>query len=659
MRDIAGRFIGAQASGIVSGMHRRAMRYCAGLLAAAMTAAAQAPATVQATQSSTVAPQAQSPGQQPAKLPTPGERRRAAKRYLVASKLYQNAHFEEALDRYREAAKLDPTNNDYQLAEQVAQSHAVTALLQTAAQSRTRGDRATARAALQQAQTLDPGNAEVAAHLRQLADEVIAADPDLGRGKQHEPALGSIEHLAPADGVRSFHVRAAQRQVIQQVFRAWGIEPSIDDSVRGNVVRLDLDDATFAQAAQAVSMVTNTFFVAIDPHRAVVARDTRDLRQQFTREGVETIPLSGMTNTEMTDFGSMARNVFEIQQVSVNPTAGTITLRAPEDVLDAFNATYRDLSEGRSEVLIDVRILQIAHSNARNTGFTPPQTITAFNVYAEEQAILNQNQALVQQIISSGLAAPGDTLAILGILLASGQVSSSIFSNGIALFGGGIALSGISPGPVQFNLNLNSSDSRELDEYQIRLEDGEEGTLKSGTRYPIETSSYSSLGGSSLNIPGLNLPGTSGGLSGLLSSLQGASTNIPMVQYQDLGLVLKATPRVLRSGNVALNIDMKISALEGSSVNGVPVLANRAYSGVTTLRANEGIVIASEMDSSEARAVSGWPGLSEIPGLNDITDKNAQRSESTLLIIMTPRLVRRAHGFGHSPMMPVERSVTR
>jgi tetratricopeptide (TPR) repeat protein len=637
------------------------MTFCACLLMAAMTAVAQAPqapASVQATQSSSIAPQVPQSPSQPVKLPTSGERRRAAKLYLEGSKLYQNAHFEEALDRYREAARLDPTNNDYQLAEQVAQSHAVTALLQTAAQSRTRGDRATARTILEQAQTLDPGNADVGAHLRQLADDVVAADPDLG-GQRRGPDLGGIEHLSPAGGVRSFHVHAAQRQVIQQVFRAWGIEPAIDDSVRGNVVRLDLDNATFAQAARAVSMVTNTFFVAIDPHRAVVARDTRDLRQQFTREGVETVPLSGMTNTEMTDVGSMARNVFEIQQVSVDPTAGTITLRAPEDVLNAFNATYRDLREGRSEVLIDVRILQIAHNNARNTGFTPPQTVTAFNVYSQEQAILNQNQALVQQIISSGLAAPGDTLAILGILLASGQVSSSIFSNGIALFGGGITLSGLSPGPAQFNLNLNSSDSRELDEFQLRLEDGEEGTLKSGTRYPIQTSSYSSLSANSLNIPGLNSAGTSGGLSGLLSSLQGASTSIPMVQYQDLGLVLKATPRVLRSGNVALNVDMKISSLAGSSVNGVPVLANRAYSGVTTLRADEGIVIASEMDSNETRAVSGWPGLSEIPGLNDVTDKSAQRNESTLLIIMTPRLARRAHGFGHSPMMPVERSLTR
>ncbi len=256
--------------------------------------------------------------------------------------------------------------------------------------------------------------------------------------------------MRPRTACAAFTCEPARRQIIQQVYRAWGIDATVDDSVRGNVVKLDLDDADFAEAVRVVSMLTDSFHVTVDPHRALVARDTRDMRQQYTRNGVETVSLSGLTTTEMTDVGNMARNVFEIQQTSVDPTAATITLRAPEATLNAFNATYRDLTEGRGEVVVDVRLLQLAHNKARNTGVTPPQTVTAFNVYAEEQAILNQNQALVQQIISSGLAAPGDTLAILGILLASGQVSSSIFSNGIALFGGGLTLSGVSAGPGAF-----------------------------------------------------------------------------------------------------------------------------------------------------------------------------------------------------------------
>ena len=283
--------------------------------------------------------------------------------------------------------------------------------------------------------------------------------------------------------------------------------------------------------------------------------------------------------------------------------------------LNAFNVTLRDLLDGRSQVLLDVRLIELAHNRPRNTGAQLPQQITAFNVYAEEQAILNANQSLVQQIISSGLAAPGDTLAILGILLASGQVSSSIFSNGIALFGGGLTLSGLSPGPSTLNLNLNSSDSRELDDFELRLGDGEEGTLRSGTRYPIMTSSYSNTGTSGINIPGLTSAGSSSSLSSLLSSLQGATTEIPQVQYEDLGLTLKATPKVMRSGDVALTLDMKITALAGTSVNGVPVLNNRSYSGVATIKEGSAVVVASELDKSESRALSGTPGITEIPGL--------------------------------------------
>ncbi len=148
----------------------------------------------------------------------------------------------------------------------------------------------------------------------------------------------------------------------------------------------------------------------------------------------------------MTEVINLAKNVFQIRQAVKDSTAGTLTLRAPETTLIAFNDTMRELLEGRSQVLIDVRLIQLAHTSQRNTGVQPPQTFSAINVYAEEQSILTANQSLVQQIISSGLAAPGDTLAILGILLASGQISSSVLSNGIALFGGGLTQSALSPG---------------------------------------------------------------------------------------------------------------------------------------------------------------------------------------------------------------------
>jgi hypothetical protein len=282
--------------------------------------------------------------------------------------------------------------------------------------------------------------------------------------------------------------------------------------------------------------------------------------------------------------------------------------------------------------------------------------MSAYNVYAEEQKILTDNASTVQEIISSGLAAKGDTLTIIGILIAGGYVSSSLFSSGLAAFGGGITESALAPGSVTVNLSLNSSESRQLDQIQMRLGDGEAGTLRTGMRYPIQTSSYSSLSSSSSSIAGLTTAGTSSSLSSLISSLTGSATNVPMVEYQDLGLTLKATPKVLRNGDVALNIDMKLDALAGSSLNGVPILNSRAYSGVVTVKQDEGVAVLSEVNKQESRAISGVPGLSEIPGLNNLTEKDTEKDYATLLIVITPHVIRGTQAAGRSAQMRVERS---
>ena len=616
---------------------------------------AATPAQAGPAQSSATPAPATTDAAKDAKQPSRGERRRAAKLYLQATKLFEQQQFQRAFEDYTLAAELDPTNTLYAMAEQVARGHVVTELIQSAAKARTRGDTAATRDALSRALQLDPQNEQVALHLRELGDEAVAGQtqPLYAQGAA---SIGEPEAIEPAGDVHSFHLRTNQRQIVQQVFKAYGITATVDDSVRNGMTRLDLDDVGFADATRVLGILTNSFYVPIDSHRVVVARDSREFRQQFTRNVVETVYLSGLNPTEMTDMGNLARNVFEIQQSSVDPTAGTLTLRGSETTLNAFNSTFRSLMEGRSQVLLDVNLIQLAHTSDRNTGVRLPQQVTAFNVYAEEQSILNANQALVQEIISSGLAAPGDTLAILGILLASGQVSSSLFSNGLALFGGGLTLSGLSPQPITANFSLNSSDTRQLDEFQLRLQDGEAGTLRNGSRYPIQSSNISTVGGSGLNIPGLNSAGNSSSLSSILSSLAGSTVSIPQIQYQDLGLTLKATPKVMRSNEVALTLDMKISALAGSSINGVPVLANRSFSGVVTVRQGEAVVIASEVDKQESRALSGVPGITEIPGMNNITEKDTQTNYATLLIIVTPHVVRSPHAEGRSLMVRIEKN---
>lgn len=586
--------------------------------------------------------------------PRERDRRRAAKLYLEASKLFMADKFEDALENYTEAAKLDPANNNYRLAAEVARNHAVTALVQAAAKNRLRGDSEGARAAVVRALHLDPNNVAATQHIYELGDD-IARQQSAEIYRQPAPSLAESVRLETSAGPHSFHLRSNQREIVAQVFKAYGIDAMMDDSVRSSPARIDIDDAGFDAAAQAVGIVTHTFYVPLDAHRVVVAADTQANRQQYMRQSLETIYLPGLKDEEMTEIGNLAKQVFNVRQADIDHAAGALIVRAPGSTLEAFNSTLRALLDGHSQVTLDVKLIQVAHRSERNLGVQPPQTFSAYNVFAEEQSILSQNQDLVQQIISSGLAAPGDTLAILGILLASGQVSSPVFSNGLALFGGGITSSALSPGPATANFNYNSSDSRELDSLQLRLGDGEAGTLKLGQRYPIQTSSFSSLSASIPSIPGLTTAGNSGSLASILASLQGAVPSIPQVQYQDLGLTLKATANVMRDDRVALTVDLQISALSGATINGNPILNNRTYSGVVTIKEGSAVVVVSDLDKAESRAISGTPGFSEIPGMNNITEKDTQKSYASLLIVITPHVVRYTQPGGHTRPLRIER----
>jgi Flp pilus assembly secretin CpaC len=585
--------------------------------------------------------------------PRARDRRRAAKLFLAASKLFLDRNFEASMTEFEQAAALDPTNANYRLAAQVARNHLVTALIQEAAKDRLLGNEAASRTALERARALDPANIEVSQHMDELGDDAVRGEPRPLYERSSDLA-GPVE-LEPRPISHSLHLRLDRRQMIAQVFKAYGVTAMLDASVHSSLIRFDVDDANFEQATRALCLATNTFIVPMDAHRVLVAENTSTNRLQFLREDVETVYLNGLSDDEMNDVLSVAKTVFAMTHATLSASSRAIVLRAPERTLESFNATLESLLNGRSQVLLDVSLIQVAHTGERNTGVQLPQTMTAFNVYAEEQSILNQNASLVQQIISSGLASANDPLAILGILIASGQISSSLLSGGFAAFGGGITQSALAPGPITLNLSLNSSDSRQLDQVQLRLEDGEKGTLKLGEKFPIQTSSFSSLSPNLGSLAGLTSAGTSSTLSSLLSSLSSSVPNVPMVQYEDLGLTLTVTPKALRNDDVALTIEMKLDALSGTSIGGNPVLDNRAYTGVVTLKEGEATVVATELDKSQSQAVSGTPGLSEIPGMNNVTDKDLQKNYATLVIVMTPHVVRGPQAAGHTVMMRVDK----
>jgi len=233
-------------------------------------------------------------------------------------------------------------------------------------------------------------------------------------------------------------------------------------------------------------------------------------------------------------------------------------------------------------------------------------------------------------------------------------VKSSLAANLIGVIGGGALQTGISASTnTTFNLGLNSTDTRALDDVQQRVGDHQAATFREGTRYPIVSSSYStglSTAGSALGNATIN--GVS--VASLLQQYAGGtSATIPQVTYEDLGVTLKATPVIQRSGQISLSIDLKIEALSGSTNDGNPVLNNRQFTSGLTVGDGESVLMVSNVSKTELAAMTGIPGLSELPGFQMPTEDNAQKDSSQLVVLVTPHIVRRPPDLLLGPRIPV------
>lgn len=435
--------------------------------------------------------------------------------------------------------------------------------------------------------------------------------------------------LQPREGQRSLHLRADKRSLILQVLSAFGIQATIDQSVNAQYIHFDTDDVDFSQAADLLGLATGTFFVPLGPKSVLVIADSKENRVKFKPVVMRTFYFPGLHTEEVTEMGNIVRNVFGIEQCLVEPSKGTLTVRASEPELSALDQTFNELLVGRSIVRLDVRIYEIDKTKATNAGIVLPGSTTIFNVSSEINSILQNNASLVDELLKEYPSLAGNYEAILAALIASGTLTGTVFNSPFAVFGGGLTEMGFDLSGVGVNMLLNSSDARSFDRVEVHTLDQEEATIRSGESYPIMTSSYSSLeaGSSSSN------------------------SIIPQIQYEDLGLTLKLTPHVEFSGQVSLSLDMELTSLAGASLNSIPILANRQYSGVVSLRLGDSAILVSDLSRQEPLEITGVPGLSDLPGFSNATNRQDTKDRMELAVVITPHLARLAHQEAEGPML--------
>ena len=125
------------------------------------------------------------------------------------------------------------------------------------------------------------------------------------------------------------------------------------------------------------------------------------------------------------------------------------------------------------------------------------------------------------------------------------------------------------------------------------------------------------------------------------SSSSFGQSGFPASEYADLGLTLKATPRLHGDDEVTLQLEFDIRSLAGQAINGIPILSNRTIEQTVRMRQNQTSVLSGILSSSDLKTLSGWPGTASLSGVGYLTgNQNRQTQDTELLIVITPRAMR-------------------
>lgn len=445
-----------------------------------------------------------------------------------------------------------------------------------------------------------------------------------GKAQLDENSITEVV-LQPTPGRQSLDLSGDPRAIYNAIAAAFGLRASFDESVPARPVHFALQNVTFNTAMETAALMTRTFWVPQTPKEFLVASDTAQKRRELERMLERTFYLSGAaTQQDIQDITNLLRTIFEIRYVVAQPGSSTITVRADQNTMHQAERLLAELDLSRQQVTLEIQAFEVNTSMERKIGVSLPLQFQMFNIPSSIVDFLKspQAQSAIQQFQNSGGTDLSQLAALAG--LSQSQVSQlqSLLANPVATFGGGITLMGIGIPPLTVNFSQTKSHVNTLEQASIQASQGNPATFHVGNRFPVLTQSFSS----GLSIPGVNL---------------GVVGAIPGFTYEDLGITLKAKPQILGTSAVTLDMELAVKSLGSQVLNSIPIIQNREYKGVITVKDGEPAVIAGTLSNTESHSLVGPPGIGSIPGLNRLVSNDVKSEDRTELVIMvTPHITR-------------------
>ena len=402
---------------------------------------------------------------------------------------------DDALAHYDAAAKDAPLNVDIVGHAAALRAKLVQARVDAAENAAIHGDLRKATDELHTALRIDPGNTIVAEREAQMRS--MTEEEPLPEGPADQYKLKGPPVLKLQPGKRDFNLQGDTRGAYEQVARAFGIAVAFDPDLVSRNVRLRMDATDFETAMRILAQQTTTFYRPLTGNMIFVAADTIEKRKQYGLEVEQTFALSaGVDSQDLTELLRALREITSATHIELDLKNRSITVRDSAERVKLAGALIKQAEQAKSELMLQIELLEVDRNKAMNLGLVPPTKAQAFALSTSDVKLLQQATdlanllTLLQQVFAARGINPAPPVIPVGggrsTYLLNLPGTSANFSDALSLVKTG----------------------REV---LMRVQDMKPATLFIGQRFPVTLSLLStSLGGTTVGgaIPSTTFPRT-------------------------------------------------------------------------------------------------------------------------------------------------------
>src|SRR5207302_239579 len=514
-------------------------------------------------------------------------------------------NYESAYDLYKEAYDLKPKDIRYRAAYERIRFLAGASHVHRGQLLRDAGKLDESMVEFQKAAAIDPSSYIAQQEIRRTQRMIDTAKGTPPQGAANRPtdsfkkmlesAGGPIE-LAPISNVPiTLKLTEDTKVIYDTVGKLAGINVLFDPDYTSRRVRIELNGVTLNEALQIVALESKTFWRPVTPNTIFVAAETAAKRKEIDQNVIKTFYLSNVsTAQELQDLVNAMRQILEIARIQQLLTQNAIVVRGTPDQIALADKLIDDLDKSKPEVIVEVAVMQVNRNKLYNLGVNPPTGTT----------ISLQPNATTTTTTGGTSASSGGGLNLNRL----GNLNATDFT--------------ITISSATVTTLFSNSDSKLLQNPQIRAVDGQKASLKIGQRIPVATGSFQ--------------PGIGGvGINPLVNT---------QFQYQDVGVNIDITPHVHANREVTMKLSMDISAVDSfQNIGGIsqPVIGQRKIDHELRLKEGEVSLLGGIFENQDTKSLSGLPGLSQIPFLKYLfSTTNTEHRESELVFVIIPHIIR-------------------